>query len=306
MLRRFSVAALLVTGMLLDVATTAFAQEATLAAPTLTPVAAGQGKVRVTVEAGVDGAPSGFTVWWMPRSRFDSFGADWANVPASARRAASFVGEATLNTWGDPQQSFQLNGYGRLDVEVGDLADESGVIGQQEELAPAEEWVITAFSNGSELGPRGLLALTVGCVTKASGTNCTYTLGYWKTHAEAWPVNSLTLGTVSYTKSQLLSILSRPVQGNGLISLAHQLIAAKLNVAAGASPTSIAGTISSADALIAGRVVPPVGSGSLTPSSTSVVTQGLDDFNNGLSGPGHCGTTAATAHTWGSLKTLYR
>lgn len=35
--------------------------------------------------------------------------------------------------------------------------------------------------------------------------------GYWKNHPEAWPVSSLKLGTVSYTKTQLLQILNTDV-----------------------------------------------------------------------------------------------
>ncbi len=72
---------------------------------------------------------------------------------------------------------------------------------------------------------------------------CTYTQGFWKNHGpnpsgnnqNEWPVTSLTLGSVSYSDLELESILNTPVGGNGLISLAHQLIAAKLNVANGAS-----------------------------------------------------------------------
>ena len=45
----------------------------------------------------------------------------------------------------------------------------------------------------------------------------------------------LTLGTVTYSQAQLLAIFNTPVRGNGLISLAHQLIAAKLNILAGAN-----------------------------------------------------------------------
>lgn len=37
--------------------------------------------------------------------------------------------------------------------------------------------------------------------------SCTYTQGYWKTHPEAWPVDSLFLGNRFYNKNELLSIL---------------------------------------------------------------------------------------------------
>ena len=120
---------------------------------------------------------------------------------------------------------------------------------------------------------------------------CTRSQGYYKNHPDDWPVQSLTLGTVAYTQTQLLAILGRPVKGNGLISLAKQLIAAKLNAAAGAYvPPSVVTAIADADALIGIRVVPPVGVGVLATSSTGSLTAILDQYNNGnsLGGPPHC------------------
>jgi hypothetical protein len=81
------------------------------------------------------------------------------------------------------------------------------------------------------------------------------------------------------------------VRGNGLISLAQQLIAVKLNQAAGAAvPASVATAITAADALTGAKVVPPVGNGYLAPASTSALTTVLDTYNNGLTpgGPPHC------------------
>ena len=120
-----------------------------------------------------------------------------------------------------------------------------------------------------------------------SNIPCTFTQGYWKNHPDAWPVSSLTLGTVTYTKAQLLSIFGAPVKGNGLISLAHQLITAKLNGATSSTP-GIGQAIADADALIGSLVVPPVGAGYLAPSSTSSLIGTLDNWNNGVAGPGHC------------------
>jgi hypothetical protein len=101
-------------------------------------------------------------------------------------------------------------------------------------------------------------------------------------------VTSLTLGNVSYTDLQLLSIFNTPAQGNGLLTLAHQLIAAKLNIANGADSTDIAQAISDADALIGSLVVPPVGGGFLAPGATSTLVHALTDYNEGLTGPGRC------------------
>ncbi len=113
---------------------------------------------------------------------------------------------------------------------------------------------------------------------------CTFTQGYWKNHTD-WPVANLTLGTTVYTKTQLLSIFGTPVSGNGLVSLAHQLIAAKLNVSSGAA---VSASIVAADALIGSLVVPPIGAGFLAPATTSALTSALDNYNNGLSGSPHC------------------
>lgn len=115
--------------------------------------------------------------------------------------------------------------------------------------------------------------------------DCTLTQGYWKNHEEAWPVASLTLGTRVYTKAELLVILKTPVKGNGLIKLAHQLIAAKLNIAAGASATVVASVIVDADALIGALVV---GEDSLANKLVSELNDKLDAFNQGNTGPGHC------------------
>jgi hypothetical protein len=88
----------------------------------------------------------------------------------------------------------------------------------------------------------------------------------------------------------LLRILKQPVKGNGLVSLAHQLIAAKLNIANGATCAAITDLVARADAMIGALVVPPVGGGSLSTSSVSRLVTALDRFNNGLTPdcPGHC------------------
>jgi hypothetical protein len=128
------------------------------------------------------------------------------------------------------------------------------------------------------------------CVSDCPG-GCVHSQGYWKNHPDAWPVTSLTLGTVTYSQSDLLTILGAPVLGNGLVSLAHQLIAAKLNVANGAAvPTGIAAAIASADSLIGALVIPPIGSDYLAPAATGALTETLDQYNTGTytGGPPHC------------------
>ena len=137
-------------------------------------------------------------------------------------------------------------------------------------------------------GPEPKVDFTVPPPQDCTSGGCTLTQGFWKNHPNQWPVSILTLGTVSYTKVELLSILGTPVRGNGLLSLAHQLIAAKLNIANGADPSAVAAAIAAADALIGSLEVPPVGGGYLDPDLTGGLTTTLDNYNKGLIGPGHC------------------
>jgi hypothetical protein len=115
----------------------------------------------------------------------------------------------------------------------------------------------------------------------ASTRGCTLTQGGYKNHFNS-KLLPLTLGSVSYTTSQINAILqNNAVAGNGLISLAHQLITAKLNIIYGAAPdaaTQLA--INQADALIGSLVIPPIGTGSLSPSATSSLENTLNVFNN--------------------------
>jgi N-acetylneuraminic acid mutarotase len=111
---------------------------------------------------------------------------------------------------------------------------------------------------------------------------CVFGQGFWKNHPDQWPVTELQLGNVTYTQDQLLSILHQPVRGNGLLILAHQEIAAKLNIANGADGSCIAQTLADADALIGDLVVPPVGNGFLAPSDVSALAETLDQYNEGM------------------------
>jgi hypothetical protein len=276
-----------------------------LDAPTLQIGTAGHGKQTLTVTAGADGAPNGFTIRWMDQATFFANGGSFPSEPGIEESSVSFTGTPTLNTFGGEYTTFQLASGQSVKVEIGDLFTETGVSGDTDELDNGTRYYFAAYANDENGNAASLLSVTVfGTTTEP--TNCTYTIGYWKTHEEAWPVTGLTLGTVYYTKAELLAILNTSVGGNGLISLAHQLIGAKLNIAAGADPTAAAAFIASADALIGGLVVPPVGAGYLHPSITTTLTQGLDDYNNGIIGPGHCGTVGTESRTWGGVKALYR
>jgi hypothetical protein len=194
-----------------------------------------------------------------------------------------------------------------IEVPIGELIkDETGRItpGCAVPLQCGSSYAVKAYAVRTSIYKLSPASTTAYCETLACtppGDSCTFTQGYWNNHGPVpsgnnqytWPepprTAGLMLGTVPYTPAQLQSILNQPVGGNGLVSLSRQLIAAKLNVANGADPTEIAQTIADADALIGARVVPPVGTGSLSPSATSALNDALTAYNEGRTGPGHCG-----------------
>ena len=265
----------------------------------------GHSKIPVALAAGASGMPYGFTVWWMDAATFDSHGRQWPAAVEPGMGFASFTGKPTLNTFGGVYDTFRLGAHQNITVEIGDLADETGVEGTLGELRYDELYYLCVFANDASGNPGSPLSSTLA-VRTTNPRNCTFSQGYWKNHEGLWPATHLRLGSVVYTKQQLLSILNESVRGNGLVSLAHQLIATKLNIANGADPTSIREFVDHADALIGDLVVPPVGGGYLRPNQTSSLTQAPDDFNNGRKGPGHCGSVPVEESTWGNIKALFQ
>jgi hypothetical protein len=122
-------------------------------------------------------------------------------------------------------------------------------------------------------------------LTCAPPTNkCPLTQGFWKNHPNVWPVADLTLGSQTYSEAALLVILHTPPRGDASLILAHQLIAALLNIANGSNPSPVSATISNANSLLSGF------SGKLpynvSPSSTTgqkMVNDSntLDKYNSG-------------------------
>jgi hypothetical protein len=109
-------------------------------------------------------------------------------------------------------------------------------------------------------------------------------------------VNSLTVGGVTYTKAQLLTILGTSPGGDATYILIRQLIAAKLSVANGADDTTVAATIVQADAWL---VAHPLGSNPSNPARAEGIGYAtiLESYNSGTLGPTHCGTIAPAAVT---------
>jgi hypothetical protein len=126
-----------------------------------------------------------------------------------------------------------------------------------------------------------------GQADEGCGTICPIPKGDWKNNPSDWPESALpmALGTTrTYTKAQLLNLLKSPVKGDASIILANQLIAAKLNVAIGASPSQVVlDAISSADAAIGNKSLPAkVKTNNTLGKTMTALGAILDEYNNGL------------------------
>lgn len=120
-----------------------------------------------------------------------------------------------------------------------------------------------------------------------SANECPRSQGFWKTHAEEWPVDSLTIGGVSYDKATLLNVLNTPVRGNAVLILAHQLIATELNIANGSDPAVIATARAAAQLLLTGVDIKSaqVRTNTATGQQMTSAAGMLDNYNNRMLTP---------------------
>lgn len=288
------------------VSRTAFGAKTKVDTPTISCGTSTQAGIDIQVCAGASGAPAGFSVQWITLGAFN-LGPDgiagtaddgtWPASDSSSLCKASFSGNA------NPSR-YNLGANECVSVRVGDfLFDEGASTNCADSLVCGTTYVFRSFAHATNTLQRSDFTANRQCSTLPCNddtTGCTLTQGYWKTHGPipvgansyTWPQsvqdNGLTLGNISYTADQLLSILNTPASGNGLLALAHQLIAAKLNIANGSDGSAIAADIAAADALIGNLIIPPIGSDYLAPGSTSALTTALSNYNEGGTGPGHC------------------
>jgi len=119
---------------------------------------------------------------------------------------------------------------------------------------------------------------------------CPLTQGFWKNHTSAWKLTSLLLGTTTYAATEAETLLGTSPHGDASLILAHQLIAALLNIANGAPSVAIASTVSNADSLLGAGPIPEN-----IPASSTLGTEMtndasiLDNYNSDGLTPGCSG-----------------
>jgi len=111
----------------------------------------------------------------------------------------------------------------------------------------------------------------------------TGTPGYWKNHPDAWPVEAITIGGVTYSKADAIGWLKTNNKHDKTITMFRALVAAKLNVLIGNEDSCITGTIAAADAWMAadGPVGSKVRANSDAWQTGEWMYEALDAYNNG-------------------------
>jgi hypothetical protein len=185
-------------------------------------------------------------------------------------------------------------------------AGDAGTFAYSGQVGPYAECGQYTFTNtatySAPSGKRGSASAAVAVNVPCTG--CTLTIGYWKTHAGLGPQADMMLGKlpqylgtiggaktlVVSTESQAVSILDKSGDAsNGINRLYAQLLGAKLNIAAGASAGAVSTTISQADAFLATKSsVDWIKLNKNDKNKVLAWASTLDQYNNGLIGPGHC------------------
>ncbi len=163
----------------------------------------------------------------------------------------------------------------------------------------------TGWQRETDLEKQSLVRFELETIP-GDGDGCTRTIGYWKTHDGFGPQDDMITGllpiwlgdeggdkSISVTTAQMASdLLDQNVYGtasNGITKLYAQLLGAKLNLASEADGSVVSTAIAGADAFLADHDWNDWSG--LTRAQKNMVSGWhgmLDDYNNGIIGPGHC------------------
>jgi len=121
---------------------------------------------------------------------------------------------------------------------------------------------------------------------EAGADACNRGRGFWRNHPEAWAGTVVTLGDRTYTQDEALDLLATPARGDASLILGAQLIAAELNIDAGAAWSDIESTVDAAHELLGAeddaQALPLGIQASTTPGGQAVdLGSVLDAWNNG-------------------------
>jgi len=241
----------------------------TMSTPLLSCGGSGQDYIDINVTGGsTTGAPAGFTIQWQTVGDYNQFGwpansscpLDVNGVPTCGESfcTASFSGNASSS-------NYNLAAGQPVTVRIGDLMLDSGVSTDcpQVRLLCSHNYVFRAFAHANSARQRSAFTENLTCSTLECPVECDANVkgvDFWATHyPDAWPTvpeGGLMIGCTSYTAEQLKTILlTTPGEGDCTTALLHQVIAARLNIANGASEEYVnltAESLAGADAFLCG------------------------------------------------------
>jgi hypothetical protein len=153
---------------------------------------------------------------------------------------------------------------------------------------PLKWTVVTQPTSGQTLtasGQGNLNTDVVACFQPESATRKLPGAGsvlYWRTHEDAWPVDSLVVGDTTYTKAEAFRLLQPKATGDKTADLATELVAAKLNVLSGAAASCVASEIKQADGFLSSfSLGSKVRAGNAAWSEGEALKAKLTAYNNG-------------------------
>jgi len=241
----------------------------TMSTPLLSCGGSGQDYIDINVTGGsTTGAPAGFTIQWQTVGDYNQFGwpansscpLDVNGVPTCGESfcTASFSGNASSS-------NYNLAAGQPVTVRIGDLMLDNGVSTDcpQVRLLCSHNYVFRAFAHANSARQRSAFTENLTCSTLECPVECDAKVkgvDFWATHyPDAWPTvpeGGLMIGCTSYTAEQLKTILlTTPGEGDCTTALLHQVIAARLNIANGASEEYVnltAESLAGADAFLCG------------------------------------------------------
>lgn len=287
--------------------------------PSVSCANAGNTSIDLVITAGSStGAPAGFSVQWMKAENFnkgtdlngdgdyddpgENYPGQWP-LDDDAAAAAGILCKASFsgNAFGS---RYNLGPGESVTVRIGEILLDNGAstscldaYGMPQKLEPCTEYVFRVFAHATNRLYRSAWSATIVCKTTGCEPTCdpkVKSQGYWKSHDNEWPTevlnNGLTIGGITYTAEELLSILEanpadykctfgKQSKANGAIQLAHQVIATLLNLANGAGSAyqaEVSPWLQQAETLLTGITIPPVGDGCLDPDIVKTTTESLD------------------------------
>jgi hypothetical protein len=314
--------------------------------PTISCLTASQTSITLRVCAGASGASGGITIQWALND--PSLDPCHQNYSANTICELSLSGKCSVGTWAlapNECKDITINASTVTDQNAAGCGASWSGTGCGD-LKCDTDYIFFVFAHqevgGRTARDRSCFSEGVVCSTKPCDNNatCPKTWGYWKTHGPAgcdpsgqqgdvWAAGNQTVGGLSLNHDQLCAIFQNNPSAcgkgggsnsgsNAVLILEHQLIAAELNLAAGALNCDwVVAAIANANALLSSHENDCVGTSTALGQDLLAVKDILASYNEDevncscgtkpLAAPGSAGkATKTTQKSWGSVKVIYR